>query len=254
MVAGFQSERASIERLVVNYAQRQPVLNDVRAASRVPLDVGGLEPKELLLYADVEAADGATALILTENLVAKCRVASGGIRTVGSIGDAVGDTDSTADVVVQRMGEVPVQKLLGCLVDEAVVGGQEIVERLGETTHCPAFDECAAVQVTARCGGQQLVLRNLPESALPVISQTAEWEFRMMCFPGWSEALQQTNEGFLPVLVASQPIPTPNNPPERKQEQQGFVRRTLPVAPPHAEPVECLEEFVAFHGETITSL
>ena len=65
LVAGFQSERASIERLVVDHAQRQSVLHDVRTASRVPLDVCSLESKEFLLYADVEAADGATALILT---------------------------------------------------------------------------------------------------------------------------------------------------------------------------------------------
>ena len=90
------------------------------------------------------------------------------------------------------------------------------------------------------------------QSALPIISQTTEGEFRVMRSTGRSEALQQTHQRFLQVLVASQPVSAPNNPPEREQEQQGFVRRTLPVALPHTEPVECLEEFAAFHGETIT--
>ena len=65
-----------------------------------------LESKEFFLYADVEAADGATAFIFTQNLVAKGRVASGGIWTIGGIGDAVGDTGGGTDVVVQRTGEV----------------------------------------------------------------------------------------------------------------------------------------------------
>jgi len=254
LVAGFQSERASIERLVVDHAQGQSVLNDVRTAGRVPLDVCSFEPKKLLLYADIKAADCTSTLIFAQNLIAKSRVASGGIQTIRGIGYAVGDTDSGANIVVQRMGKVPVQELLGCFVDESVVGSQEIIEWFGETAHCLLLDECAAVQVTTRCSGQQTVLRNFPEFALPVVSQTAEGEFRVMRFTGWSEALQQTHQGLLQVLVASQPILVLNNPPEREQEQQGFVRRTLPVAPPHVEPVEYLEEFVAFHGETITGL
>ena len=50
----------------------------------MPLDVCRLQPKKLVLYADIESADGATALVLAQNLVAESRVPSRDVRTITS--------------------------------------------------------------------------------------------------------------------------------------------------------------------------
>ena len=109
-LVGLEAERAPIERLVVDYAQRKSVWNDVRAAGRVPLDVRRLQSEEFVLDADVEAADGATALVLAQDLIAEGRIAPGGVRAERSVGDVVGEAGGGTDVVVKRTGEVPVQQ------------------------------------------------------------------------------------------------------------------------------------------------
>ena len=184
-----QPERTPVERLVVKDAQRQSVRDDVRATRRAPLDMRGLQSEELVFYADVEVADGATTLVGAQHLAAESRTARGGGRFIGRIGDPVGgDADGGADVVVQRRGKVPVQKCLNGLPDEPGVGEQKLVERLGEATDRILFDECAAMQISAPGGGQCCASRDFPES---VSSQTAERVLRVESLVGRPEALQQ---------------------------------------------------------------
>ena len=121
-LVGLEAERAAVECLVVDYAQRKSVRNDVRAAGSVPLDVRRLQSEELVLDANVEAADGATALVLAQNLIAKSRIAPGGVRAERSVGDVVGEAGGGTDVVVKRTGEVPVQEGLSGFVDEPGAG------------------------------------------------------------------------------------------------------------------------------------
>ena len=64
---------------------------------------------------------------------------------------------------------------------------------------------------------------------------------------GRSETHQQILQGPFDVPVTGQAIPSPSHSTECKQEQQGFVRRTLPATPPEIEPIESPKEFVAFH-------
>ena len=66
-------------------------------------------------------------------------------------------------------------------------------------------------------------------------------------FSGWSETHQQSLQGTFDVPITGQAILSPSHSSEREQEQQGFVGRALPVAPPEIEPIEGPKEFVAFH-------
>ena len=66
---------------------------------------------------------------------------------------------------------------------------------------------------------------------------------------GRSEALQQIRQrGFDVLFVASQALSSLSNPSKREQNQQRFMRRTLPVCPPESHLTEFLKKFAPFHG------
>ena len=136
------------------------------------------------------------------------------------------------------------------LVHEPGVGEQQFVERFGEAAHCVVRDERAAMQVSALGGGQRFVPWDLPES---IRAQTAEGSLRVERFAGRTETHQQSLQGTFDVSVAGQAIPSPSHSSECEQEQQGFVGRALPMAPPEIEPVEGPKEFVAFHVDEDTA-
>ena len=71
----------------------------------------------------------------------------------------------------------------------------------------------------------------------------------MNCFAGRSEALQQIRQrGFDVLFVASQALSSLSNPSKREQNQQRFMRRTLPLCTPEFHAPEFLKKFVSFHG------
>ena len=97
---------------------------------------------------------------------------------------------------------------------------------------------------------QRFVPWDLPES---IRAQTAEGSLRVERFAGRSETHQQSLQGTFDLPVTGQAIPSPSHSSEREQEQQGFVGRALPMAPPEIEPVEGPKEFVAFHVDEDTA-
>ena len=71
----------------------------------------------------------------------------------------------------------------------------------------------------------------------------------MNCFAGRSEALQQIRQqGCDVIFVASQALSSLSDPRKCKQNQQRFMRRTLPLCTPEFHSPEFLKKFVSFHG------
>ena len=70
----FDREGAQVQQLVVQRAQSQAVLLDVRSADVVPLDVGSLQPCGREPDAHVEPADAAPVLVGPQHTAAKARI------------------------------------------------------------------------------------------------------------------------------------------------------------------------------------
>ena len=69
-------ERAQVEDLVVQRAQREAVRHHVRPVGLEPLDVRGFEPDRMAAHAQVVAADAAAVLVGEQHLLPKRGIAA----------------------------------------------------------------------------------------------------------------------------------------------------------------------------------
>lgn len=241
-----EAERASVERLVVESAQGQAVRNGVGTSRGVPLDVRGFQADGIVAQAHVEVAHGAAALIDTQDVAPECRVARG-CRIPQH--DVTGDSDSAADVIVQRRREVAVEQPFRCLLHKRPVCLQQGMDAFGKPAGDVVFDEPAVVDGAS--WSHWVVLRDLPET---VATQVDERQLRMMSAARRSETIEQVAEWAVDIVaVPAEAWLTGQNATERQQKQQRLVRRALPSALPDVEVVESVEELVAFHVQPVMS-
>ena len=112
---------------MVKPAERQSVVDLIRAAGRVPPDVGGLQAEQLIAEANVVVAHGASALVRTQYGGAEGRVACRSrcvshrpLRT---------QSDRIANLIVERLREVTLQQKLRRLRYEFSVAEQPPIVR-----------------------------------------------------------------------------------------------------------------------------
>ena len=83
----------------------------------------------------------------------------------------------------------------------------------------------------------------------PVVPQATKRIQRTKFLAGRPEALQQISQRLFDVFFeAGQAFLSLRDPTKREQNQQWFMRRTLPVCPPESHLTEFLKKFAPFHG------
>ena len=109
----------------MEHAKRQAVGDDVGTASRMPLYVRSFQPQQSVFDSDVEAANGATALVGTQHIVAEPRVTFLSHQVLFGLWSSVQvlrNSNRVANVRVHGPREVTVQYFLGSLDYEHRVG------------------------------------------------------------------------------------------------------------------------------------
>ena len=117
-------EGTSVQRAVVEEAQRQAVVLGVGAAVAVPLDVGGLQAQLRAAHAPVVAADSAATLVDAEDPFSERGVPGAPEPRL----DDPGKGHGVEDVLVDRAREVGIQEQSGDAVDEVGTGPEQRVE------------------------------------------------------------------------------------------------------------------------------
>src|ERR1700689_262326 len=100
-------ECTKVKHLVVQRAQRKPILLDIRTASLKPFYVRGFERDYLLLEAQIMAADATTVLVGEKNFFAERRIAVAGSETVTTAFDGFeGQTNRIKHVLPNAFREM----------------------------------------------------------------------------------------------------------------------------------------------------
>ncbi len=97
-------------------AERQPVVDLIRASGCVPLNVGGLQAQRLITQANVIVAHGASALVGAQHRAAEGRIACRG--SCVSHHPFRPQPDGIANLIMERFGEMTLQQKLRRLRDE----------------------------------------------------------------------------------------------------------------------------------------
>ncbi len=105
-----EGEGAEIKKLVVQGAQREAILHDVGAVVRVPTDVRGLQPDDLVVQLEVVAANGAAVPVVADDDGGKADVA---FALRGDRGGLQLDAARQEDVLVLARREVVVKHFVG---------------------------------------------------------------------------------------------------------------------------------------------
>jgi hypothetical protein len=105
-----ESEGAEIKELVVQGAQREAILHDGGAVIRMPKDVRGLQPDDLVVQLQVVAANGAAVPVVADDDGGKADVA---FALRGDRGGLQLDAASQEDVLVLARRELVVKHLVG---------------------------------------------------------------------------------------------------------------------------------------------
>ncbi len=95
---------------MVKSAEREPVVDLIRASGSVPPDVGGLQAEQLIAEPNVVVAHGASALVRTQYGGAKGRVSCRGRRV--SDRPLRAKTHRIANFIMERLREVALQQKL----------------------------------------------------------------------------------------------------------------------------------------------
>ena len=107
---GLQTERATVQCVVVQTAQRQSVCNLVRPAGRHPHDMSCFQADQVISESHVEVADSTTVLVLAQDLAPESRVTPA-FRRLSNF-PIEWNAGSRADPIMQRLWEMRVQQTL----------------------------------------------------------------------------------------------------------------------------------------------
>jgi hypothetical protein len=105
-----EGEGAEIKKLVVQGAQREAIFHDIGAVVRVPTDVRGLQPDDLVVQLEVVPANGAAVAVVADDDGGEADVA---FALPGDRGGLQLDAARQEDVLVLARREVVVKHFVG---------------------------------------------------------------------------------------------------------------------------------------------
>ena len=216
-----KAEGTAVHRNMMKRAECQPVLNDVRAVLRMPLDVGRIDAEYNVIHSKIVTACCAAISIGAEHIGPECAIPFG---NSGQIFLADGrQVACRSNAVVQRVRKVRFEDKLSCVVGDSGILLQKLESILWKPAFCRVLAQPADKESAGSTCRQNAVAGNLPN---PIGAQMTKRVLRMNRFPRRSEFYEQSLEWLFYFSVSDEALATIQHSTERQQQEKRLVRRT----------------------------
>ena len=245
----FQPPCATIKRLVMKPAQRQPVVHPVRPSRCVPFDVGRLQAKQLVAEADVVVAHGTAALVRAQYRRTEVGVAG---PTPARLVRPTPRRNPTAP----RMSSWSDSGKWACSRSWAAFANSSASPSNSRWTVSGSPPSTASrisgffAKVAGRSPRYSVGRRDLPKA---VLAQEREGIGRVLYLARPPETSQEDGQGALDLLEWREPPLATLQAPQREQQQQRLVRRPLATRAPDVELPNPPQEVPSIHGRNLDS-
>jgi hypothetical protein len=189
---------AAVERVMVDAATGDAVVESVGAAELTPTDVGGVEGDVGMVKLDAEAAEGTAVVPGGDYASAEGRVAAEGAGRSLEV-----ETDGGGDTFVERFGEVGREQLAGKVADGFGTSFEVCIKFGREAAADFPFAELGPKGVAAAlAAGERRLFVDLPDA---VGLQVVEGQFGMDGFSWRAEVFEQPGEWRFDFVEGEQP-------------------------------------------------